>query len=49
MVVDMVLFGYMAMKYKYINKEDSEIEELDNNLKNENNALDNPALENEKL
>ena len=51
MIVDMILFAFMAMKYKYINVSDqSEREKLENSSKQErkeSNAIDNPAFKNE--
>jgi solute carrier family 15 oligopeptide transporter 1 len=46
MVLDMILFGLMAMKYKYINMEqNSDNEELENKSeRKESNAIDNPTF-----
>jgi hypothetical protein len=46
MVLDMILFGLMAMKYKYINMDqNSDNEELENKAeRKESNAIDNPTF-----
>lgn len=46
MIVDMALFAFMAMKYKYVNKtEDSDNEELNQDAeKKASNAVENPAF-----
>lgn len=40
MIVDMVIFALMAMRYKYVVKEDSVVE-MDSEIPNEN-GVDNP-------
>lgn len=45
MMLDMVLFGYLAYKYQYVEQIDSEVISLDEKkISSRNGGLDNPAL-----
>ncbi|VEN47916.1 unnamed protein product [Callosobruchus maculatus] len=44
MVLDMGLFGFLAMRYKYVVQEDSETEELQEDIKESSNGIENPSF-----
>nr|CAI5865032.1 unnamed protein product [Callosobruchus analis] len=44
MVVDMGLFGFLAMRYKYVIPEDSEAEELQEDVEKSSNGIENPSF-----
>nr|CAH7727461.1 unnamed protein product [Callosobruchus chinensis] len=45
MVVDMGLFGFLAMRYKYVIPEDSETEELQEDVKSSSNGIENTSFQ----